>query len=70
MNVGEQMGVTAEEVSNAILGETGLPKSVVGRVEIRDRHLFVSVASEHAHAILARLNRTRIHGNRVKVKVA
>lgn len=70
INVGEQMGVTAEEVSNAILGETGLPKSVVGRVEMRDRHLFVHVASEHVNAILARLNRTRIHGNRVKVKIA
>lgn len=66
INVGEQMGVTAEEVSNTILGETGLPKSVVGRVEMRDRHLFVHVASEHVNAILARLNRTRIHGNRVK----
>lgn len=70
INVGEQMGVTAEEVSNTILGETGLPKSVVGRVEMRDRHLFVHVASEHVNAILARLNRTRIHGNRVKVKIA
>jgi ATP-dependent RNA helicase DeaD len=70
MNVGQQMGIRAEEIINAILGETGLPKSVVGRIEIRDRHLFVDVASEHVHAILSKLNRTRIHGNRVRVKIA
>jgi ATP-dependent RNA helicase DeaD len=70
MNVGEKMGITAEEVSNAILNGTGLPKSVVGQIEIRDRHLFVNVASEHVEAIVSKLNRTRIHGNRVKVKIA
>jgi len=57
-------------VVGAILGETGLPANVVGTVDIRERHLFVDVASEHANAIISKLNRTRIKNQKVKVKIA
>ena len=70
MNVGEEMGVTAGDVVGAILGETGLPALVVGTVDIRERHLFVDVASEHANGIISKLNRTRIKNQKLKVKVA
>lgn len=70
MNVGEQMGVAAGDVVGAILGETGLPAKTVGTVDIRERHLFVDVAAEHANAIIAKLNRTRIKNQKLKVKVA
>lgn len=70
MNVGEEMGVAAGDVVGAILGETGLPAKTVGTVDIRERHLFVDVASEHANAIIAKLNRTRIKNQKLKVKVA
>jgi len=70
MNLGEEMGVAAGDVVGAILGETGLPAQVVGKVDIRERHLFVEVASEHTNAIVSKLNRTQIKGRRVKVKVA
>jgi hypothetical protein len=70
MNLGEAMGVTPADVVTTILGETGLPAQVVGPVDIRERHLFVEVASEHARAIVSKLNRTQIKGHRVKVKVA
>jgi ATP-dependent RNA helicase DeaD len=70
MNVGEEMGVAARDVVGAILGETGLPAPTVGTIDIRERHLFVDVASDHARAIIAKLNRTSIKGNRLKVKVA
>ncbi|MGO8837014.1 MAG: DEAD/DEAH box helicase [Limisphaerales bacterium] len=70
INLGEKMGVVPIDIVNAIAGETGLPGKVVGNVDIRERHLFVDVAAEHANAILARLNRTRIKGNKVKVKTA
>jgi ATP-dependent RNA helicase DeaD len=70
MNLGEAMGVVPIDIVNAIAGETGLPGKVVGNVDIRERHLFVDVASDHANAILAKLNRTRIKGNKVKVKAA
>ena len=70
MSIGEEMGVGPGDVVGAILGETGLPAKVVGTVDIRARHLFVEVAAEHANGILAKLNRTRIKGHKLKVKVA
>jgi ATP-dependent RNA helicase DeaD len=70
MNVGAEMGVATGDVVGAILGETGLPGNVVGTVDIRERHLFVDVAAEHANGIISKLNRTRIKGQKLKVKVA
>jgi hypothetical protein len=70
LNVGEEMGVVPIDVVNSIAGETGLPGKVVGKVDIRERHAFVDVATEHANAILAKLNRAEIKGHKVKIKAA
>jgi ATP-dependent RNA helicase DeaD len=68
INVGEEMGVAAGDVVGAILGETGLPASVVGKVDIRERHLFVEVDSDHTNSIISKLNRTTLKNQRIKVK--
>jgi ATP-dependent RNA helicase DeaD len=70
MNVGEEMGVTPDDVIQAIQGETGFPAKVIGTVDIRERHLFVDVSAEHANSILAKLKRTQIKGHKVKAKEA
>jgi ATP-dependent RNA helicase DeaD len=70
LNVGEAMGVVPIDIVNSIAGETGLPGKVVGKVDIRERHSFVDVAAEHVNAILAKLNRAQIKGNKVKIKMA
>ena len=70
MSVGEEMGVVPIDVVNSIAGETGLPGKVVGKVDVRERHLFVDVSAEHANGIIAKLNRAEIKGHKVKVKVA
>ena len=70
MNVGEEMGITAPDVVNAIMGETGTPAKMIGVVDVRKRHLFVDVSSEHANSILAKMNRAQIKGNRIKAKLA
>ncbi|HEY1172648.1 MAG TPA: DEAD/DEAH box helicase [Verrucomicrobiae bacterium] len=70
MSVGEEMGVTAADVVQAIQGETGLSAKAIGTVDIREKHLFVDVAAEHANSIVAKLKRTQIKGYKVKVKEA
>ena len=70
LNVGAEMGVSEADIVGTILGETGLPRSVIGAVDIRERHLFVHVASEHANSILSKLNRSQVKGRRTKAKVA
>ena len=70
INLGAEMGVSEGDIVGTILGETGLPRQAVGAVDIRERHLFVDVAAEHANSILSKLNRAQIKGRRAKVKVA
>jgi ATP-dependent RNA helicase DeaD len=70
MGLGEDKGIKPIDIVNAVAGETGLPGKVVGAVDVRERHLFVDVASEHANSIIAKLNRAEIKGHKVKVKVA
>jgi len=70
LNLGAEMGVSESDIVGTILGETGLPRNVVGPVDIRERHLFVYVASECANSIISKLNRTQIKGRKAKVKVA
>ncbi len=70
INIGEEMGVAPIDIVNSIAGETGLPGKVVGKIDIRERHLFVDVATEHTNAIIAKLNRASIKGQTLKVKLA
>ena len=70
MNVGEEMEVKPIDIVNLIAGETGLPGKVVGKVDIRERHLFVDVSSEHVKSIIAKLNRSELKTHKLKVKVA
>jgi len=70
MNIGEEQGIAPIDIVNTIAGETGLPGKVVGTVDVRERHLFADVASEHVKGIIAKLNRSQIKGHKLKVKVA
>jgi ATP-dependent RNA helicase DeaD len=70
MNIGAEMGIGPQDVVQAIMGETGLSPSVIGTVDVRERHLFADVPSEHAPGIVSKLNRSQIKGRKVKVKVA
>jgi hypothetical protein len=70
INVGQAMNIAPADVVKTISGETGLPGKVVGTVDIRERHCFVDVASEHVNTVLARLNRAQMKGHKLKVKVA
>ena len=70
ISLGTEQGVVPIDVVNSVAGETGLPGKVVGKVDVRERHAFVDVASEHANSIIAKLNRSEIKGQKVKVKLA
>jgi len=70
MSLGAEQGVAPIDFVNSVAGETGLPGKVVGKVDVRERHAFVDVASEHANGIIAKLNRSEIKGHKVKVKLA
>lgn len=70
MSVGTEMGVGREDILRLIQGQTGLPSSVVGEIDLRDRHSFVDVSSDQAHSVVSKLKRAEIGGQRLKVKFA
>ena len=70
MSLGKEQGIAPIDFVNSVAGETGLPGKVVGTVDVRERHSFVDVAEEHANGIIAKLNRSEIKGQKVKVKLA
>ena len=70
MNVGEAQGIVPIDIVNAVAGETGLPGRVVGTIDVRERHLFADVSSEHASSIIEKLNRSELKGHKLKVKLA
>ncbi|HZR21213.1 MAG TPA: DEAD/DEAH box helicase [Verrucomicrobiae bacterium] len=70
VNLGAEMGISEGDIIEAIEGATGLPRENIGKVDVRERHLFVNVASEQAPSIVAKLNRSQIKGRKAKVKLA
>ncbi len=70
ISAGEENGIEIPDVVALIQGETGLPAEIIGRVDIRERHTFVEVASEHAAGVVAKLKRAPFGGLRLKAKVA
>jgi len=70
ISAGEENGIDIPDIVALIQGETGLPAEIIGRVDIRERHTFVEVATEHAAGIVAKLKRAPLAGIRLKAKVA
>jgi hypothetical protein len=70
MSVGEHVGIDAEDLVSSIMTETGLERSSILKVEMRDRYSIVEVSKAHAEAIIAKMKRTPIMGRRLKVKLA
>jgi ATP-dependent RNA helicase DeaD len=70
ISAGEENGIEIPDIVALIQGETGLSAEIIGRVDIRERHTFVEVASEHAAGVVAKLKRAPFGGIRLKAKVA
>ena len=58
------------EIVGKVTGVTRLPASVLGAIDIHQRHALVDVASEHAELVLAKLTGIRIRGHALKLSLA
>ena len=70
INVGEEQRMGKDDIVQLIQEQIDLPAGTIGEVDVRDRHAFVDVASPQATAIVQKVNRFRLGGRRLKVKVA
>ncbi len=69
VSAGRNTGLRPQDLVGAIANETGLSGSDIGAIRISDRHATVEVPSPDAQRVIAALNKTRLKGNRVKVRV-
>ncbi len=69
ISVGEMDGVRPGDLVGAITNEAGISKAELGRVEIRERHSTVEVATPVANQVVSKLNGVTIKGRRAMVKV-
>ena len=69
-NVGRKHLVTPADIVGKIAGVTRLPASVVGAIDIHQRHALVDVASEHAGLVLKKMQGIRVRGEMLKPEPA
>ena len=69
VNVGEMDGVRPGDLVGAITNEAGISKSEIGRVEIRERHSTVEVATAVANTVVSKVTGVSIRGRRALVKI-
>lgn len=68
-NVGSTDEVRPGDLVGAITNQGGISKAELGRVDVRDRHSTVEVASSVANAVVAKLTGVQIRGRRVIARV-
>lgn len=69
MNVGERDGARATEIVKLIASEAGIPGSQIGRIEVRDTHSIVEVATTVAELVVSKITGTSVRGRKVQARV-
>lgn len=69
VNVGATDNVRPGDLVGAITNEAGISKAEVGKVDVRDRHSTVEVATAVANAVVSKLTGVTIRGRRVIARV-
>jgi ATP-dependent RNA helicase DeaD len=70
INAGRKHLVTAAEIVGKIAGVTRLPASVVGAIDLHQRHALVDVATEHAEFIAKKVSGIRLRGHALRLEPA
>ena len=68
-NIGSDDGATASSFVGAITGESGLDRSVVGSIDLRDSHTLVEVSGAHAEQIVAAMNASTMRNRQVIARI-
>jgi ATP-dependent RNA helicase DeaD len=69
LNLGEKDGIRAQEIITAITSEAGIPGSQVGKVEVRDTHSLVEVASGVAELVVGKITGAVVRGRKVQARL-
>ncbi|HET7585466.1 MAG TPA: DEAD/DEAH box helicase [Gemmatimonadaceae bacterium] len=69
INAGARDGVSARDIVGAVLGETGLARDRLGRVDVRESHSTLEVAAPDAERIVRTMTGVSVRGRRLVVRV-
>lgn len=69
-NVGKKNNVYPGDLVGAIAGESNIPGNVIGNIDIFPHHSFVDIPGKHVKQVLEVMNRNRVKGKKIRVKVA
>jgi ATP-dependent RNA helicase DeaD len=69
VNVGEMDQVRPGDLVGAITNEGGIARGEIGRVEVREKHSTVEVATHVANAVVEKMTGVAIRGRRALVKI-
>ena len=69
VNVGEMDEVRPGDLVGAITNEGGIARGEIGRVDVREKHSTVEVATHVANTVVEKLNGVAIRGRRALVKI-
>jgi ATP-dependent RNA helicase DeaD len=69
VNVGSMDNVRPGDLVGAITNEAGISKAELGKVDVRERHSTVEVATSVANSVVAKLTGVSIRGRRVVARV-
>jgi ATP-dependent RNA helicase DeaD len=69
LNLGEKDGVRAQEIVKLIATEAGIPGSQIGKIEVRDTHSIVEVASSVVELVVSKIGSASVRGRKVQARV-
>lgn len=68
-NVGYDQKMSPGHFVGAITGETGISGKIIGDIEIQNNHTIVEIPGKEAHKVVNVMNKNRVKGRQVSVKV-
>ena len=70
VSIGRTSGVRPGDLVGSITATTGMPGTVIGAIEIKERVSFIEVKKEAEGEILSRMGRSEVRGRSVEIKKA
>ena len=70
INIGKKQNIRPGDILGAIAGETGIPGSLVGAIDMYDKYTFVEVPTEVAADVLDAMSKGKIKGKTINIEPA
>lgn len=70
LNIGRKKGISPRHVLAALRETTGIPKKLIGSIDLYDKFTFIDVPGDYAEDVLSKLNGSRIKGIKIKAEMA